>query len=205
MPLIVGVAGGSGSGKTTLVGRLLERLGPDAVVIVQHDRYYRDLSNIPFDDRVQRNFDHPDALDTTLLVTHLEQLRGGARAEIPIYDFARHARTREVEVIHPRPAIVIEGILVLSDVRLRSLIDLKVFVDVDRTTRLRRRVQRDVAERGRSVASVEEQFAATVAPMHDTYVEPARRYADVIVERGGFNEVALEHLVAAINERIDLG
>jgi uridine kinase len=202
MALIVGIGGGSGSGKTTLVSRLAERLGPDVLVVLQHDRYYRDLSHIPSDNRAQHNFDHPDALDTPLLVTHLQRLRRGASAAVPVYDFSRHARTRDVHLVEPRPAIVIEGILVLSDARLRSLMDLKVFVDVDAPTRLRRRVERDVAERGRTEVAVKTQFTETVAPMHDIYVEPARRYADVIVERGGLNDAALEQLIALINERI---
>lgn len=200
--VVIGVAGGSGSGKTTVVRRLLEGLGHDTVSVLEHDRYYHDQSGRCLEERAHLNFDHPDALDTALLIEHLRLLRAGAPAEAPTYDFARHARRLGVWPILPRPAVIVEGILVLADSALRDLLDVKVFVDVDDETRLRRRLERDTVERGRSPASVLDQFEATVRPMHQRFVEPSRQFADVIITDGGFNRPAIDRLLELIRTRI---
>jgi uridine kinase len=195
---IVGIAGGSGSGKTTVVERLVDRLSAGTAAVIAHDRYYRDQSAIPPAARAALNFDHPDALDTDLLVSHLQSLRAGLPIEAPVYDFARHARLPRVESVDPRPVILVEGVLVLADSRLREAMDLRVFVDTDDETRYARRVKRDVTDRGRTVESVQSQYAATVLPMHAQFVEPSRRYADLIVTEGGFNEDGIARIAAEI-------
>ncbi len=196
--VIVGVAGGSGSGKTTVVERLIAGLGADAAVVIAHDRYYRDQRAIPPEARAALNFDHPDALETELLVSHLQWLREGRPVEVPMYDFSRHARKPGMERIEPRPVIVIEGVLVLADPRLRDAMDLRVFVATDDETRHARRLKRDVADRGRTVESVEWQYAATVLPMHRQFVEPSRHYADLIVAVGGFNDQGIGEVLTRI-------
>lgn len=193
-PVLIGIAGGSGSGKSTVVRRLLEGLGPDRAAAIAHDRYYRDRAALAPDARTTVNYDHPDALDTDLFVRHLEVLRAGRPIDAPVYDFTRHERRPERERIHPRPAIIVEGILILAEPRLRVLMDLSVYVDVDDEARLARRLARDVADRGRTAASVLAQHAATVRPMHDAFVEPSRRYADVILAEGGFNETGVQEV-----------
>ena len=196
---IIGVAGGTGSGKTTIVRRLVEALGPERVTRVEQDRYYRDLSAMPLDARGSRNFDHPDSFDFDLLLAHLSALAAGRDVEAPRYDFRRHVRETATDRLEARPAIIVEGILVLADPRLRALMDVRVYVDTDDDVRFIRRLQRDIAERGRTVESVIEQYQATVKPMHLEFIEPSKRYAHVIVPEGGYNDVAVEmllHLVA---------
>jgi len=201
-PIVVGVAGGSGSGKTTVVRRLVAQLGTSGAGVLEHDRYYRDHSHLPADRRATLNYDHPDALDTDLLVEHVRGLREGRAAEVPIYDFAHHTRAATVEVVLPRPTIIVEGILVLAHDTLRSLMDIKVYVDTDPSTRLERRLRRDVEERGRNEASVLAQYASTVRPMHDAFVEPSRAHADVVIVHGGFNDAAIASVLAAIRQRL---
>jgi uridine kinase len=197
-PIVIGVAGGSGSGKTTVVRRISESVGPDAVTVLDHDRYYRDRNDLRLEERAALNYDHPDALETDLLVTHVKALKGGRPVEVPYYDFARYARLANTETVTPRRAIIVEGILVFADAPLRALMDVKVFVDTDSDTRFIRRLSRDVAARGRTMESVIEQYQATVKPMHLEFVEPSKRYADVILPQGGHNAVAVDMLLSLI-------
>ena len=197
-PLVIGVAGGSGSGKTTVVRRIVETLGDGEVSVLEHDRYYRDHPELRLEERAALNYDHPNSLETDLLVAHLGTLREGREVEVPVYDFARHARQPFTEPLRPRTAIIVEGILIFADAPLRALMDVKVFVDTDGDTRFIRRLQRDITERGRTVESVIDQYLSTVKPMHLEFVEPSKRYADVIVPEGGHNQVAIGMLLTLI-------
>jgi uridine kinase len=197
-PLVIGVAGGSGSGKTTVVRRIVDSLGDSEVTVLEHDRYYRDRNDLRLEERAALNYDHPDSLETDLLVVHVHELREGRAVQAPVYDFARHARQPVTETVSPRRAIIIEGILIYTDAALRRLMDVKVFVDTDDDTRFIRRLQRDIAERGRTVQSVIDQYLGTVKPMHLEFVEPSKRYADIIVPQGGHNVVATEMLLTLI-------
>jgi uridine kinase len=197
-PLVIGVAGGSGSGKTTVVRRILDALGDSRVPVLEHDRYYRDRNDLRLEERAALNYDHPDSLETDLMVRHVHELRAGRPVEAPVYDFARHARKEETETIAPGRALIVEGILIFTDPGLRKLMDVKVFVDTDDDTRFIRRLQRDIAERGRTVQSVIEQYLGTVKPMHLEFVEPSKRYADIIIPQGGHNTVAIDMLLRLI-------
>jgi len=197
-PVVIGVAGGSGSGKTTVVRRIVESLGNDQVTVLEHDRYYRDRGDLRLEERAALNYDHPDSLETDLMVRHVEALRRGEAVDVPVYDFARYARVAGVDTAQPRRAVIVEGILIFTDADLRRLLDVKVFVDADDDIRFIRRLQRDVAERGRTMASVVEQYQTTVKPMHLEFVEPSKRYADIIVPQGGHNTVAIEMLLTLI-------
>jgi uridine kinase len=197
-PLVIGVAGGSGSGKTTVVRRIVESVGDEHVTVLEHDRYYRDRNDLRLEERAALNYDHPDALETDLMVAHLRALREGRSVEVPVYDMARYARKAVTETKVPRRAIIVEGILIFTDAALRELMDIKVFVDTDADTRFIRRLRRDVAERGRTMESVIEQYVATVKPMHLEFVEPSKRYADIIIPQGGYNTVAIDMLLTLI-------
>ena len=197
-PIVIGVAGGSGSGKTTVVRRIVDSLGPDQATVLDHDRYYRDRNDLRLEERAALNYDHPDSLETDLLVRHLDELRAGRPVEVPTYDFSRYARLPSTATAFPRRAIIVEGILVFVDAALRQRMDIKVFVDTDDDTRFIRRLQRDVAERGRTMDSVIDQYQSTVKPMHLEFVEPSKRYADVILPRGGHNTVAIDLLLTLI-------
>jgi len=197
-PLVIGVAGGSGSGKTTVVRRIVESVGPDDVTVLEHDRYYRERNDLRLEERAALNYDHPDSLETDLLVHHVRQLRSGRAVSPPAYDFALYARRPSSETALPRRAIIIEGILIFTDAALRNLMDIKVFVDTDDDTRFIRRLQRDISERGRTVQSVIDQYLATVKPMHLDFVEPSKRYADIILPQGGHNVVAIDMLLTLI-------
>jgi uridine kinase len=197
-PFVIGVAGGSGSGKTTVVRRIRESLGDDQVSLLEHDKYYRDRGDLRFEERTALNYDHPDSLETDLLVRHVKDLREGRAVEAPAYDFARYARKDETTRVPPRQAIIVEGILIFTDAELRRLMDVKVFVDADDDTRFIRRLQRDIAERGRTVESVIEQYLGSVKPMHLEFVEPSKRYADIIIPLGGHNTVAIDMLLTLI-------
>jgi uridine kinase len=197
-PLVIGEAGGSGSGKTTVVRRIVDSIGGDQVTVVEHDRYYRDRNDLRLEERAALNYDHPDSLETDLLVRHVNELRAGRAVEVPTYDFARHARQQTTETVVPRRAIIVEGILIYTDPALRSLMDVKVFVDADGDTRFIRRLQRDIADRGRTLQSVIDQYLGTVKPMHNEFVEPSKRYADVIIPVGGHNTVAIDMLLTLI-------
>ena len=198
VPIVIGVAGGSGSGKTTVVRRIIDSIGHDQVAVLDHDRYYRDRNDLRLEERAALNYDHPDALETDLMVRHVVELKAGRPVEVPSYDFSRHARLSSTETVSPRRAIIVEGILVFADAPLRALMDIKIFVDTDSDTRFIRRLSRDVAERGRTMESVIEQYQSTVKPMHLEFVEPSKRYADVILPQGGHNTVAVEMLLSLI-------
>jgi len=197
-PVVVGVAGGTGSGKTTVAAEILRRAGTDHISLIQHDAYYKDLSDLPVAQRAMQNFDHPDALDNALLIAHLQELKAGRPVEVPIYDFTTHARTTRTLRVESHRVILVEGILIFSDEALRRLMDVRIYVDTDADIRFIRRLQRDIAERGRTMESVIHQYLATVRPMHQEYVEPSKRHANVIIPEGGFNEVAVEMIAARI-------
>jgi uridine kinase len=196
--LVIGVAGGTASGKTTVVQAILDRVGRERIAHIQHDSYYKDLSHLPLEQRRQFNFDHPNALDTELLIQHLQELRQGHSVEVPTYDFATYCRLPQTRTVYPKPVVILDGILILSEAALRELIDVKLYVDTDADLRLIRRMERDVTERGRTVESVMQQYLATVRPMHLEFVEPSKRYADVIIPLGGHNVAALELVTARI-------
>lgn len=197
-PVVIGVAGGTGSGKSTVVRRIVDSVGPSHVSVLQHDRYYRERNHLRLEERAALNYDHPDSLETDLLVTHLDALRMGQSIETPAYDFARHARTMVTQTVMPNRAIIVEGILIFTDSELRRRMDVKVFVDTDADDRFIRRVRRDISERGRTLESVIEQYLTTVKPMHLEFVEPSKRYADVIIPMGGHNEVAIGMLLGLV-------
>ena len=197
-PPVIGIAGGSGSGKTTLAYLILERVGKDRIAFLPHDAYYKDLSALPPNQRATINFDHPDSLDTELLIFHIQQLRNLKPVDLPVYDFKAHTRTKEIRQIEPKPIIMVEGILIFAEPELRKLLDVKIFVDTDSDLRLIRRLQRDIEERGRTTTSVIHQYLSTVRPMHMEFVEPSKRYADVIIPEVGLNEVAMEMVVARL-------
>jgi uridine kinase len=189
---VLGIAGGTGSGKTTVARKLMGGVPSGAAVIIDHDAYYRDRSSLRREERERINYDHPDAIETELLVHHLGLLRDGRSVEIPQYDFREHARRAETRTVVPAPVVVVEGILVLADERLRGQLDLKLFVDTDADIRLMRRLQRDIEQRGRTFAQVRQQYDTTVRPMHLAFVEPSKRFADLIVPEGGENQPALD-------------
>jgi uridine kinase len=197
-PLVIGIAGGSGSGKSTVASVILRRVGARRIAFLMHDAYYRDLSHLPLEERVKENFDHPDSLDTPLLVQHLQELRARRAVEMPVYDFKDYTRTTETQRIDPRAVIIVEGILIFAEPELRKLFDVKLFVDTDADIRFIRRLQRDIAERGRTADSVIRQYLGTVRPMHLEFVEPSKRYADVIIPEGGLNAVAMDMVVARV-------
>ncbi len=197
-PLLLGIAGGSGSGKSTVARGLLQRVGTERIAFLPHDAYYKDLSQLPAAQRAQINFDHPDSLETDLLIEHVRALKAGRAIDLPVYDFTTDRRTSQRIRIEPQPVIIVEGILIFAEPALRQLFDVKIFVDTDADIRLIRRLQRDMTERGRSAESVIQQYLATVRPMHLEFVEPSKRYADVIVPEGGYNEVAMDMIVARI-------
>jgi len=196
---IIGVAGGTGSGKTTVSQRIREAVGPARIAYIQHDSYYYDSSHLSPEERAQKNYDHPESLDTPLLVEHLIQLRNGTSIEVPVYDFAHHERSDQVITIQSERIILVEGILIFSEKTLREQMDMRIFVDTDADLRFIRRMKRDIAERGRTLESVTDQYMSTVRPMHLEFVEPSKRYANIIVPEG-YNPVAMDMIVSRINE-----
>ena len=201
-PLILGIAGGSGSGKTTIAQRVTAALPASQVTILEHDAYYRDRPDLTYEERCQLNYDHPDALETELLVKHLEALRAGSAVEVPSYDFRTHRRASTVRTIEPTAVIIVEGILVFADDALKRELDIKIYVDTDADIRAFRRIRRDLEQRGRSFESVREQYYRTVRPMHLLFVEPSKRCADVILPEGGDNRVGVELVTALITSRL---
>lgn len=197
-PLIIGIAGGSGSGKTTVAQTILQRVGVDQIAFLQHDSYYKDLSGLPPAQHEAINFDHPDSFETELLIQHIACLRDGKAVKVPIYDFATDRRTDKTFIVEPRRVILVEGILIFTEAKLREMFNVKIFVDTDADLRFIRRLERDIQERGRTTASVIEQYQHTVRPMHLEFVEPSKRYADVIIPQGGFNSAAMDMVVARI-------
>jgi uridine kinase len=199
-PFLIGLAGGTGSGKTTVANAIVKRVGQERIAILSHDSYYRDFVDLPKDILDRQNFDHPDSLESELLVRHLKALKLGMVVETPIYDFKVHRRAAATRRVEPRKVILVDGILIFAEPELRKLFDVKIYVDTDADIRLIRRLKRDIAERGRSVESVVTQYESTVRPMHMEFVEPSKRYADLIIPEGGENTVALDFLFARLRE-----
>jgi uridine kinase len=197
-PLIIGIAGGTGSGKSTIAAKIAAALPQESVVVLDHDSYYRDRPDLSLDERANLNFDHPDALDSQLLVTHLGRLREGFPIDVPVYDFKSHRRLAEARTVHPTPVVVVEGILVFVDAALRDALDIKVFVDTDADIRVFRRIRRDLEQRGRSFQAVRDQYYRTVRPMHMQFVEPSKRWADLIIPEGGDNHVAIDLIIGKL-------
>lgn len=197
-PLVIGVAGGSGSGKTTAAREIIQRVGIEHVAYLPHDAYYRDMSHLPLAERASLNFDHPSILETELLVEHIKQLKAYQAVYLPVYDFKTHARTQETRLVQPQPVILVDGILIFVEPDLRQMFDVKIFVDTDSDIRFIRRLQRDIDERGRTTATVIQQYLSTVRPMHLEFVEYSKRYADVIIPEGGHNIVAVDMVVARL-------
>ncbi len=197
-PLVIGIAGGTGSGKTTVVRTILHRVGSHRIATLPHDAYYRDLHHLPLEERQQINFDHPDSLESDLLVEHIHQLKSWERVHVPVYDFANHTRTERTILVEPQPIILVDGILIFVEPALRKEFDVKIFVDTDADIRFIRRLTRDINERGRTTNSVVHQYLNTVRPMHLEFVEPSKRYADVIIPEGGLNTVAMDMVVSRI-------
>ncbi|HVE69858.1 MAG TPA: uridine kinase [Thermoanaerobaculia bacterium] len=197
-PVIIGIAGGTGSGKTTVARAIYDRVGKDRIEWISHDSYYRNFEGLNPHERHHINFDHPDALETELLARHLDVLAKGSAVEVPIYDFTTHSRKDETQRVEPRRVIIVEGILVLGEPELRKRIDIKLFVDTPPDIRFMRRLVRDIKTRGRSMESVIEQYTTTVRPMHEEFVEPSKRYADLIIPEGGENLVAIDAIIARV-------
>jgi uridine kinase len=197
-PLVIGIAGGSGSGKTTVAQTILQRVGPERIAYLQHDSYYKDLRGLPPAQRNEFNFDHPNSLETELLIEHIATLRSGKPVEVPIYDFSTDSRTAQSFTVQPRSVILVEGILIFTEPALRKMFDIKIFVDTDSDLRFIRRLERDIHERGRTTESVIKQYMHTVRPMHLEFVEPSKRYADIIIPEGGHNTAALDMVVARV-------
>ena len=201
-PILIGITGGSGSGKSTLVNELYEDFGGENIAMVQQDAYYKDQSHLTMDERTKTNYDHPRAFDNTLLVEHLKALKEGKAIQKPIYDFTIHNRAKETELVEPKEIIIVEGILILEDERIRDLLDIKIFVDTDADVRIIRRLLRDVEERGRTVESVVDQYLTVVRPMHTQFTEPTKKYADIIIPEGGRNKVAIDILTTKMKDII---
>lgn len=197
-PVIIGIAGGTGSGKTTVAGAIYDRVGSDRIEWISHDAYYRNFDALPPEERAKINFDHPDSLESELLTRHLDVLCKGSSVEVPVYDFATHSRKTDTQRVEPRKVIIVEGILVLAEPELRKRIDIKLFVDTPADIRFVRRLTRDIESRGRSLQSVVQQYMTTVRPMHEEFVEPSKRYADLIIPEGGENQVAMDAIIARV-------
>ena len=200
--LVIGIAGGTGSGKTTLMNNLIQRF-EGSVTVLSHDNYYRRNDHLTYEERCKINYDEPAALETDLMARHLDALRHGQTIQCPVYDFAQHNRSDETITISPKSVIIVEGILIFENQELRDLMDIKIFVDTDADVRLCRRIKRDVNKRGRSLESVLTQYQQTVKPMHEKYVEPSKKYADIVVPEGGKNQVALDMIMLRIQKHLD--
>ena len=201
--IIIGIAGGTGSGKTTLTEKLRDHFGADEVSVINHDSYYKRHDELPYEKRCQLNYDHPDSFDTSLLIEDLRSLKAGRTVHCPVYDYSIHNRTDRTEEVRPTKVIIVEGILIFADEELAGEMDIKIFVDTDADERILRRIMRDVRERGRTLESVVEQYLTTVKPMHEQYVEPSKRRADIIMLQGGHNLVAMDMLIERIRSHID--
>ena len=200
--MIIGICGGTGSGKTTIARRIVQDVGATNVVLVEQDSYYRNLADMPLDERHQANFDHPDSIDSEMLVNHLKRLKNGQSIEMPVYDFKSHVRSGSADHIDPKPVVIVEGILIFSEPRVLDLLDVRVFVDTPDDVRFIRRLQRDIGERGRTVESVVAQYFTTVRPMHFEFVEPSKRHADLIIPEGGNPAVSIEFLCGLVREKL---
>ncbi len=200
--MIIGICGGTGSGKTTLARRIIEIIGRENVILVEQDSYYRNLADMPLDERRQANFDHPDSIDSEMLMNHLKRLKLGQPIEMPVYDFKTHTRNHETEHIDPKPVVIVEGILIFSEQRIYNLLDVRIYVDTPDDIRFIRRLQRDIIDRGRTVESVIAQYYATVRPMHFEFVEPSKRRADIIIPESANHEIGIEFICSKIREEI---
>ena len=200
--MIIGICGGTGSGKTTLARRIIESVGREHVILIEQDSYYKDLADMPLDERRQANFDHPDSIDGVLLAEHLAALKAGKDVEIPVYDFKSHTRSSEVVKLSPKPVVVVEGILIFAEPKIAELLDVKVFVDTPDDIRFIRRLQRDIRDRGRTAESVIAQYYATVRPMHFEFVEPSKRNADIIIPEGAHNDIGIQFISSKIREEV---
>jgi uridine kinase len=200
--MIIGICGGTGSGKTTIARKIIESVGRDKVILIEQDSYYRNLADMPLDERHQANFDHPDSIDSEMLMNHLKRLRLGQSIEMPIYDFKSHTRSDDTDHIEPKPVVIVEGILIFAEPRISELLDVKVFVDTPDDIRFIRRLQRDIVERGRTTESVIAQYFATVRPMHFEFVEPSKRNADIIIPESGNHNIGIEFICSKIREEL---
>ncbi len=202
-PILIGIAGGTGSGKSTVTREIYKSITDKNVAIIEQDSYYKDQSDISFEERVKTNYDHPFAFDNELLISHLKDLLDGKSIQKPIYDFENHNRKKETVLVEPKDIIVLEGILILYDEDLRNLMDIKLFVDTDADVRVIRRILRDIKDRGRTLDSVVKQYMTTVRPAHMQFVEPTKRYADIIIPEGGYNKVAIDIIVTKVNDIVN--
>ncbi len=200
--MIIGICGGTGSGKTTIARSIVESVGAENVILVEQDSYYRNLADLPLDERHQANFDHPDSIDSEMLVNHLKRLKNNQSIEMPVYDFKTHTRKAESEHLEPKPVVIVEGILIFSEPRVLDLLDVRVFVDTPDDVRLIRRLRRDINERGRSFERTLEQYEKTIRPMHNEFVEPSKRHADVIIPEGGNSGIGVDFLCGLVREKI---
>ena len=200
--MIIGICGGTGSGKTTIARAIVEAVGAEKVVLVEQDSYYRNLSDMPLDERHQANFDHPDSLDSEMLVNHILRLKQGLPIEMPLYDFATHTRSDKIETIEPRPVVIVEGILIFAEPRVLDLLDVRVYVDTPDDIRLMRRLKRDKQERGRTFERTLEQYERTIRPMHFEFVEPSKRHADIIIPEGAQTGVSVEVLCGLVQRKL---
>jgi uridine kinase len=201
--MIIGICGGTGSGKTTIARAIVEAVGARSVVLIEQDSYYRNLADMPLDERHQANFDHPDAIDSDLLENHLKRLKGGDSVEMPLYDMVTHTRYEETELIEPKPVVIVEGILIFAEPRVLDLLDMRVFVDTPDDIRLMRRLKRDITERGRTFERTLDQYARTIRPMHFEFVEPSKRHADIIIPEGSQTGVTVEFLCSMVREKLN--
>ncbi|MCB8943697.1 MAG: uridine kinase [Ardenticatenaceae bacterium] len=204
MSIVFGVAGGTASGKTTVARAVLEAVGAAQIAYLPHDAYYKDMKHLSYEERTRLNYDHPNSLETKLLVKHIKQLQEGRPVAVPVYDFTRHRRTKDTVLVEPSPIILVDGILIFTRRKLRELMDIKIYVDTDADVRFIRRLWRDMEERGRSLESVVQQYMETVRPMHLKFVEPSKRYADVIIPDGGHNQVAMAMVVSRLHDLLRL-
>lgn len=202
--MIIGICGGTGSGKTTIARKIVETVGAKRVVLIEQDSYYRNLADMPLDERHQANFDHPDAIDSDLLVNHIKRLRAGDPVDMPIYDMVTHTRYDETELIEPKPVVIVEGILIFAEPRVLDVLDFRVFVDTPDDVRLMRRLKRDVNERGRSFERTLDQYERTIRPMHFEFVEPSKRHADIIIPEGSQTGISVEFLCSMVREKLNV-
>ncbi|MCA1590861.1 MAG: uridine kinase [Acidobacteria bacterium] len=203
--MIIGICGGTGSGKTTIARAILDEIGVENVVLIEQDSYYRNLSDMPLDARHQANFDHPDSIDSDMLVNHLKRLKQGQQVEMPLYDFKTHTRSDRIEIIEPRPVVIVEGILIFAEPRVLDLLDVRVFVDTPDDIRLMRRIKRDINERGRTFERTLDQYERTIRPMHFEFVEPSKRHADIIIPEGGQPDISVKFLCSLVREKLNEG
>jgi uridine kinase len=201
--MIIGICGGTGSGKTTIARAILDSVGSTEVVLIEQDSYYRNLADMPLDERHQANFDHPDAIDSDMLVNHIKRLKQGEPVEMPVYDMVTHTRRDITETLKPKPVVIVEGILIFAEPRVLDLLDVRVFVDTPDDIRLMRRLKRDILERGRTVERTLEQYERTIRPMHFEFVEPSKRHADIIIPEGGQPHISIEFLCGLVREKLN--